>query len=70
MPKTNSETKDAIIYLRLTTTIRNLITYQAAQEGVTPSEWLRKLVIKELRDRNALSTTFKLPTLPEEQTRE
>jgi len=66
MPKTKSETKECIVYLRLTSTIKSLITYQAAQEGVTPSEWLRKLVIKELRERDALSSTFRVPEITKE----
>lgn len=68
MPKTKAETKDAIIYLRLTSKIRSQIDYQAAQEGVTTSEWLRKLVIKELRERNALPTTFRMPNYIENNT--
>ncbi len=67
MPKINSETKDSIIYLRLTSTIKDLIGYQASQEGITPSEWLRKLIIKELRERNAISPTYKLPTIFNEE---
>lgn len=68
MPKIKSETKDSIIYLRITNNIKSLITYQAAQEGITPSEWLRKLIIKELRERNALTPAFKVPQLPNEPT--
>jgi len=68
LPKTKAETKDAIIYLRLTSKIRSQIDYQAAQEGVTTSEWLRKLVIKELRERNALPTTFRMPSYIESNT--
>ncbi len=64
MPKIKSETKDSIIYLRITNTIKSLVTYQATQEGITPSEWLRKIIIKELRERNALPATFKVPTVP------
>jgi hypothetical protein len=67
LPKINSETKDSIVYLRLTSTIKDLIEYQATQEGITPSEWLRKLIIKELRERNAISTTYKLPSLLTEE---
>ncbi len=69
MPRTKSETKNSIVYLRLTGTIKNLITYQAAQEGVTPSEWLRKLVVKELRERDALPATFRLPTILDDQSK-
>lgn len=67
MPKTKSEAKNAILYLRLTNTIKSLITYQAAQEGITPSEWLRKLIVKELRERDALPSTFKVPQILREQ---
>lgn len=49
------------MYLRVTRTIKDLVNHQAAQEGISPSEWLRKIVIRELRDRNALPTVFKVP---------
>ncbi len=62
MPKTKSESKDSIIYLRLTSSIKDLIIYQSTQEGITPSEWLRNLIIKELRERDALTPKFKLLT--------
>ncbi len=65
MPKTRSETKEAVIYLRVTNPIKELVKHQAAQEGISPSEWLRKLVIEELRERHALQTTFKTPTIGE-----
>lgn len=65
MPKTSSEAKDSIIYLRVTGTIKDLVKNQAAQEGISPSEWLRKIVIRELRERNALPITFKTPAIEE-----
>ncbi len=65
MPKTRYEPKNAIIYLRVTKTIKDLIVHQAAQEGISPSEWLRKIIVKELRERNAIPTLFKVPEVEE-----
>jgi len=39
--------------------IREAVVREAQKEGLTTSEWLRNLIIKELKERNALPTTFK-----------
>jgi hypothetical protein len=53
LPKTKAETKDAIIYLRLTSKIRSQIDNQAAQEAVTTQSG-KETSHKRLRERNAL----------------
>jgi hypothetical protein len=68
MPKTKSSAKESSVYVRVTKTIKDLIVYQASQEGVTPSEWLRNLITKELRERKALPTLFKVPEIEEKNT--
>lgn len=65
MPKTGSEIKGSILYVRVTRRIKRLVKAQAAQEGITPSEWLRKLIVKELRERGALPPPFQVPEIKE-----
>jgi hypothetical protein len=61
MPKTGAETKSKLLCTRVTPSIEEVILQQATQEGLTTSEWLRNLIIKELRERNAIQTTFRFP---------
>jgi len=61
MPKIDGEIKTALISTKVTRRIREIITQQAAREGITTSEWLRKLIIKELKHENLLSMVFKTP---------
>jgi len=62
MPKTGSETKTRLVCTRLTPTIEGVASQQASQEGLTTSEWVRNLIIKELRERGSLpKIIFKLP---------
>ncbi len=63
MPRTKSKVKDNSVYVRVTKTIKEQIEYQASQEGVTSSEWLRNIIIKELRERNALPALFNVPEI-------
>ena len=61
MPKIDGEIKTSLISTKVTSRIREIITQQASREGITTSEWLRKLIIKELKDENLLSMVFKTP---------
>ncbi len=61
MPRTESETKEALLTTRVTPQIKEVVEQQASREGLTPSEWLRNLVIKELKSENLLPTVFKVP---------
>ena len=63
MPKTGSETKTKLLCTRVTPSIEEIILQQAMQEGLNMSEWLRNLIIKELRERKAIQTTFRLPSV-------
>jgi len=66
MPRTESETKTRLVCTRLTPTIEGVVSQQASQEGLTTSEWIRNLIIKELRERGSLpKIIFKLPELKE-----
>jgi hypothetical protein len=61
MPKIDGEIKTALISTKVTRRIREIVTQQASREGITTSEWLRKLIIKELKHENLLSMVFKTP---------
>jgi antitoxin component of RelBE/YafQ-DinJ toxin-antitoxin module len=61
LPKSTSETKRSIIYVRVTKRIKDLVKQQAAREGITPSEWVRSLIVRELRERGVLPTLFEVP---------
>ncbi len=61
MPKIDGEIKTSLISTKVTRRIREIIIQQASREGITTSEWLRKLIIKELKHENLLSMVFKTP---------
>ena len=61
MPKIGGEIKTSLISTKVTSRIREIIIQQASREGITTSEWLRKLIIKELKNENLLSIVFKTP---------
>ena len=61
MPKIDGEIKTSLISTKVTRRIREIVTQQASREGITTSEWLRKLIIKELKHENLLSMVFKTP---------
>jgi hypothetical protein len=62
MPRTDSETKAALLTTRVTPQIKDVVEQQASREGLTSSEWLRNLVIRELKRENLLPTVFKVPS--------
>lgn len=62
MPRTDSETKAALLTTRVTQQIKEVVEQQASREGLTASEWLRNLVIRELKNENLLPTVFKVPS--------
>lgn len=53
MPKSSSLRKTEIIATRVTSQIKDIIESEARREGLDISEWLRNLVIEELRKRGA-----------------
>jgi antitoxin component of RelBE/YafQ-DinJ toxin-antitoxin module len=64
MPKTEAEAKNALLITRVTPQIKEVVEQQASREGLTTSEWLRNLIIKELKSENLLPTVFKVPKAP------
>jgi len=66
MPRTETEAKTRLVCTRLTPIIGSVVFQQAAQEGLTPSEWIRNLIIKELRERGSLpKMIFRMPEAKE-----
>ncbi|MEE8323599.1 MAG: hypothetical protein V3V81_01480 [Candidatus Bathyarchaeia archaeon] len=65
MPKTSFEPKTALVATRVTPYIKVIIEQQASREGLTSSEWVRNLIIKELKAENLLTMVFKTPKIRE-----
>jgi len=65
MPKTSFGSKTSLICTRVTPYIKEIIEQQASREGLTSSEWIRNLIIKELKEENLLQMVFKTPKLGE-----
>ena len=67
MPKTDSSSKSSLICTRVTPYIKEVIDQQASREGLTSSEWIRNLIINELKRENLLQMVFKTPRIREEK---
>ncbi|MFQ6076532.1 MAG: hypothetical protein ACE5OY_03275 [Candidatus Bathyarchaeia archaeon] len=67
MPKSRSGLKEELVSTRVTPEIKSTILSQAQREGLTISEWLRNLVISELKARNLLPRAPQMPRIKEEK---
>ena len=56
--------KPVMVFTRVTVEIRNLVEKVAEAQGLTISEYVRSLIIKDLEEKNIIST--KLQKLKEE----
>jgi len=65
MPKTSFEAKTSLVATRVTPYIKVIIEQQASREGLTSSEWVRNLIIKELKAEKLLQMVFKTPKIRE-----
>ncbi|MCS7120156.1 MAG: hypothetical protein RMJ07_03450 [Nitrososphaerota archaeon] len=63
MPKTEMDLRSELICTRVTSAIKEAVIEEAQLEGLTPSEWLRNLIVKELKQRGALQRTYKFPDI-------
>ncbi len=63
MPKIEGEMKAELICTRVTSVIREAVTRESQVEGLTTSEWLRNLIVKELKERGALPRVYRFPPL-------
>ncbi|HIE14338.1 TPA: hypothetical protein EYP70_03605 [Candidatus Bathyarchaeota archaeon] len=66
MPKIESDAKGELLCTRVTAVIKEAVLREARSEGLTTSEWLRNLVVKELKERGALQKVYLFPKLESE----
>jgi len=65
MPKKSGDKKSELVATRLTPPLKNAVKKEARREGRDVSEWLRNLLIEELRERNSLPDRLSLGDLGE-----
>lgn len=63
MPKTEVDLRGKLLCTRVTQAIKEAVVNESQMEGLTPSEWLRNLVVKELKERGALPKVYRFPNL-------
>ncbi|MCW4041735.1 MAG: hypothetical protein NWE83_13415 [Candidatus Bathyarchaeota archaeon] len=63
MPRTSFDAKTSLVCTRVTPYIKQILEQQASREGLTASEWVRNLIIKELKEENLLQMVFKTPKI-------
>ena len=55
MPNTSSVTKTEMVATRVTPKIKEIVDIVATGEGLSTSEWIRKLIVLELHKHESLS---------------
>ena len=65
MPKTTGDRKTEMVATRLTPPLKQAVQKEAQREGRDVSEWLRNLLIEELRERDSLPDRLSLGNLEE-----
>ncbi|MFQ6095799.1 MAG: hypothetical protein ACE5NN_06615 [Candidatus Bathyarchaeia archaeon] len=63
MPKIEGDMKVELLCTRVTSAIKEAVTRESHVEGLTTSEWLRNLIVKELKEREALPRVYRFPRL-------
>jgi hypothetical protein len=54
MPRNNANPKTVLLATRVTPRIKRVVTQLAQREGLAVSEWLRNIVVMELKRNSAL----------------
>ena len=67
MPVTNGEKKIRLITTRLAPSIEKIVQGEARREGMDVSEWVRNIIVQELRGRGVLSHKITLGPLGNEE---
>jgi len=67
MPKIEGDEKGELLCTRVTLAIKEAVMRESQVEGLTTSEWLRNLVVKELKEREALPRIYRFPQLKPEK---
>lgn len=65
MGRSRSKPKTKLIVIRVTPRIRRIIESVAINEGLYTSEWVRKVIIKELKNSKLLTTSISHPIVEE-----
>ncbi|MFA5869706.1 MAG: hypothetical protein WC941_08415 [Candidatus Bathyarchaeia archaeon] len=63
MPKKTGSPKNVLLATRVTPMIRDIVEQMSRREGLNVSEWMRNLIITELKRSQALPTTIRSPDL-------
>jgi len=63
MPKIEGDSKEELLCTRVTSAIKEAVVHESQVEGLTASEWLRNLIVKELKERGALRSVYRFPDL-------
>ncbi len=59
MPQKSGTPKNVLLATRVTPRIRDIVVQMAHREGLNTSEWLRNLIINELKRNEALPNVIK-----------
>ena len=62
MPKKSGIPKTVLLATRVTPNIRDIVLQMASREGLNTSEWLRNLIISELKTGEALPNVIREPS--------
>ncbi|MCW4049491.1 MAG: hypothetical protein NWE89_07110 [Candidatus Bathyarchaeota archaeon] len=63
MPRKTGTPKTVLLATRVTPRIRDVVFQMANREGLNVSEWLRNLIIMELKRNEALPSVIRAPRL-------
>jgi hypothetical protein len=61
MPRNNANPKTVLMATRVTPRIKRLVMQLAQREGLAVSEWLRNIVVMELKRNSALPAIIQMP---------
>jgi len=62
MPRKTGTPKTVLLATRVTPRIRDVVVQMASREGLNVSEWMRNLIIMELKRAEALPNVLRAPT--------
>jgi len=63
LPRIEGDAKEELLCTRVTSAIKEAVLHESQIEGLTPSEWLRNLIVKELKERGVLQRVYRFPSL-------
>ncbi len=62
-PRIDGKLKESPMAIRVTAAIKEAVIRESQIEGLTASEWLRNLIVKKLKEREALPKVYNFPKL-------